>query len=187
MDVCGSRQPRTTCPTLFIFAIAHLHELQDGREDTRAAQERQACALWSVSQARRKAENVGGLVGVAVVAPQAFDHVERVWRPFQQLGELLVVEIEAGTLRRLCAGLPRLGVSLVSSAGQYRRWCHYRRLCASAELRMLAIPAGGLLVGMADAEHRGFVEWPAEDLYSEWQAVGAEAVAEFERWLAGDV
>src|SRR5437870_1256356 len=103
MDVCGSRQPRTTCPTLLIFAIAHLHELQDGREDTRAAQERQACALWSVSQARRKAENVG--------------------------------------------------------------W----------------------LVGMADAEHRGFVEWPAENLYAKRQTVGAEAVADLQRWLAGDV
>src|SRR5712691_7828606 len=182
MDVCGSRQPSTTCPTLLIFAIAHLHELQDGREDTLAAQERQAGALWSVSQARRKAENVGGLVGVAVVAPQAFDHVERVGRPFQQLGELLVVQLETGTLRRLGAGLPRGGVSLVSSAGQYRRRCHYRRLCASAQLRMLAIPAGGLLVSMADAEHRRFVEGPAEDLYAKRQTMGAEAVADLQRW-----
>src|SRR2546428_1459813 len=164
MDVCGSRQPRTTCPTLLIFAIAHLHELQDGREDTLAAQERQACALWSVSQARRKAENVGGLVGVAVIAPQAFDHVERVWRPFQQLGELLVVEIEAGTLRRLCAGLPRLGVSLVSSAGQYRRWCYFRRLCASPGRRILAITVRGVAGIMARRGHRRCVARPARVL-----------------------
>src|SRR3989442_10660232 len=158
MDVCGSRQPRTTCPTLLIFAIAHLHELQDGREDTLAAQERQACALWSVSQARRKAENVGGLVGVAVIAPQAFDHVERVWRPFQQLGELLVVEIEAGTLRRLCAGLPRLGVSLVSSAGQYRRRGHHGGLCATTGGGVGGTPARGLPPGSAAGGRRGFLQ-----------------------------
>ena len=86
-------------------------------EDTLAAKERQACALWSFLHARRKAKNIGRLVGIAVITPQAFDHAKRIGRPFQQLSELLVVQLEAGTPRRVCAGLPRFGISLVSGAG----------------------------------------------------------------------
>src|SRR5437879_13270801 len=118
MDVCGSRQPRTTCPTLLIFAIAHLHELQDGREDTLAAQERQACALWSVSQARRKAENVGWLVGVAVVTPQAFDQDERAGRPCQPRAELLVAQGETRPVHSSSEAVARGGVTRVRGAGE---------------------------------------------------------------------
>src|SRR5262249_62429058 len=137
------------------------------------------------SQARRKAKNVGWFVAVAVVAPQTFDHAERVGCPFEQLRELLVVEVEAGTLRRLCAGLARSGVSLASSASQYWRWRHGRRLCAYAELWMLEIPATRLLVGMANAEYRRFVKRSAKDLHAERQGVGGEAGADLQYWLSG--
>ena len=52
---------------------------------------------------------------------------------------------------------------------------------------MLLPPAGRLLVGVANAEHRHFVKGPAEHLHPEWQAVAAKAVAEFQRRLARDV
>src|SRR5215467_8916928 len=106
--------------------------------------------LGTISKARWKAKNVGWLVAVAVITPQALHHAERVGRPFKQLGELLIVQIQTGTLHRLGAGLPRGNVSLLSGAGQSWRWGHARRLRAGAELRMLAIPAARLLVGMAN-------------------------------------
>ena len=60
-----------------------------------------------------KLKDIGWLVSIAVVAPQAFDHAERVGRPFEQLRELLVVERESCALRRLCTGLACCGISLV--------------------------------------------------------------------------
>jgi hypothetical protein len=50
-----------------------------------------------------------------MVTPQAFDHAERVGRPFEQLRELLVVERQAGALRRLRTGFPCYSISLVGS------------------------------------------------------------------------
>src|SRR6266545_6390682 len=141
----------------------------------------------SVSKARREAKDVGWLVGIAVVTPQAFGHAERVGRPFKQLGKLLVVEMETSALCRLGAGFPCGGVCLVGGARQYRRRGQYRHLRVYNELRMLLIPAGRPFVGMSDAQYRGFVEWPAKDLQPERQAVGAEAVTDLDRWLAGDV
>ena len=52
---------------------------------------------------------------------------------------------------------------------------------------MLMMPAGRLLVGMANAEHRHFVKGAAEHLHPERQAVGAKAVADFQRRLARDI
>ena len=49
------------------------------------------------------------------------------------------------------------------------------------------MPAGRLLVGMANAEHCHFVEGPAEHLHPERQTVGAKAVADLQRRLARDV
>jgi hypothetical protein len=69
----------------------------------------------SVSKARRKTEDVGRLVSIAMVAPQAFDHTERVWCPFEELRELLIVEPETGALRRLHTGLTCCGISLIGS------------------------------------------------------------------------
>ena len=52
---------------------------------------------------------------------------------------------------------------------------------------MLLMPAGRLLVGMANAEHRHFVEGPAQHLHPERQAVSAKAIADLQRRLARDV
>jgi len=52
-----------------------------------------------------------------MVTPQAFDHAKCIGRPFEQLCELLVVEPETSTPRRLCTSLVCCGISLISSAG----------------------------------------------------------------------
>src|SRR5712691_12603631 len=80
-------------------------------------------ASSSVSKACREAKDIGWLVGIAMVTPQAFGHVERVGRPFKQLRELLAVEMQAGALCRLGTDFPCGGVCLVGGARQYRRRC----------------------------------------------------------------
>ena len=69
----------------------------------------------AVSKARRKTEDVGRLVSIALVTSQAFDHAERVGRSFEQLRELLIVECEAGALCRLRTGLPCGRIRLIGS------------------------------------------------------------------------
>ena len=70
----------------------------------------------AVSKACREAKDIGWLVGIAVVTPQAFGHAKRVGRPFKQLRELLVVEMQAGALCRLGTDFPCGGVCLVGGA-----------------------------------------------------------------------
>src|SRR5882724_6031460 len=118
-----------------------------------------------VSNARRKTEDVGGLVRIAVVASQALHHAERVGRTFEELRKLLVVECESCTLRRVRTCLTCGRICLVGGPSQYGRWRQDGCLGTRRELRMLAMPVSRLLVGMADTEHGRVVEGAAKDLH----------------------
>ena len=119
------------------------------------------------SKARRKAENVGRFIAEVLVASQAFDHGESVWRSFQELGELLVGECQPCSPCALQTNLPRGGLGLVSGSSQHRRWRQFGRLSTSLELRMLAMPVGRLLICMPDAQQRGLIEGPPQNLHTE--------------------
>ena len=131
-----------------------------------------------MSKARRKTEDVGGLVDIRVVAPQALYHAERVGRPFEELCKLLVVELQSRALRRIRTRLPCGRIRLVGGPSQRGWWPQGGRLGAFTELRMPTMPVGRLLVGMADAEHGRVIEGAAKDLHPKRQAVGAKTITD---------
>src|SRR5262252_1120864 len=115
-----------------------------------------------------------------MVTPQALDHAKRVGRPFEQLRELLIVECQAGALCRLRTGLACCDICLIGSTRQNWWWRQGGYLSSGAELRMLLLPAGRLLIGMANAEHRHLVEGPTKYLHPERQAMSAKAIADLQ-------
>jgi hypothetical protein len=122
-----------------------------------------------------------------MVAPQAFDHTERVGRSFEELRELLVIQCESCSLRRVGTRLPCGRIGLVGGPSQNGWWGQDGHVGTFMERRMPAMPIGRLLVGIADTEHNRVVERAAKDLHPKWQAVGAKTVADLQRRLAGDI
>ena len=103
------------------------------------------------------------------------------------MGELLVVELEPGTLCCIHTCFPCRRLGLVGRAGEYRWWGEGGCLGAFVELWMSAMPVGGLLIDMTDPQYSRLVEGAAQDLHPKWEAVGAKPIANLQRRLAGDV
>ena len=122
--------------------------------------------VGGVSKARRKTEDVTRLVLIAKVPPQASHHAERVGRPFEELGELSVIELESCALHGVQARLLCRRIRLAGGPSQYGWWRQSWHFGALTERRMPAMPVGRLLVSMADAEHGHIVEGATQDLHS---------------------
>src|SRR4051812_1793351 len=89
-----------------------------------------------VSTTRWKTEDVSRLVRIAVVASQALHHAERIGRPFEELRQLLVGELQSCPPRRIGTRFPCGHISLLGGPGQYGWWRQGGRLGAFTKLWM---------------------------------------------------